>query len=220
MGCPCETRTSTCRSFATISSGLYRFLAIAVLLDVKDIPQVGPLQGGWIMGVSGHRSASLRRKLKRSSAADATSREGHRLPRSGREGQHRRRGRGLPAALWFPKSPYLDGSTPPTDPLRIIPPESPPMCHTYRAHRVQHCTARSSGPNWCRLDKRQLSPAAMLPRLTLRRNAGGSLTCPPRVQQFDSKEMTMTPTEWLILSITTFVVVIVLGVWFYRINSD
>jgi hypothetical protein len=30
----------------------------------------------------------------------------------------------------------------------------------------------------------------------------------------------MTPTEWLILSITTFVVVIVLGVWFYRINSD
>src|SRR5262249_50330963 len=45
---PCETRTSTCLSFATISSGLYRFLAIAVLLDVKDIPQVGPLQWGWI----------------------------------------------------------------------------------------------------------------------------------------------------------------------------
>src|SRR5262249_10716235 len=41
---PCETRTSTCRSFATISSGLYRFLAIAVLLDVKA--QVGPLHGG------------------------------------------------------------------------------------------------------------------------------------------------------------------------------
>src|SRR5262249_23927552 len=50
MGCPCETRTSTCRSFATISSGLYRFLAIAVLLDVKDIPQVGPLQWGRIIG--------------------------------------------------------------------------------------------------------------------------------------------------------------------------
>src|SRR6516165_7798832 len=49
---PCETRTSTCRSFATISSGLYRFLAIAVLLDVKDIPQVGPLQWGWIMSTS------------------------------------------------------------------------------------------------------------------------------------------------------------------------
>src|SRR5262245_47940355 len=48
MGCPCETRTSTCRNFATISSGLYRFLAITVLLDVKDIPQVGPLQWGWI----------------------------------------------------------------------------------------------------------------------------------------------------------------------------
>src|SRR5262245_26092466 len=45
---PCETRTSTCRSFATISSGLYRFLAISVLLDVNDIPQVGPLQWGWI----------------------------------------------------------------------------------------------------------------------------------------------------------------------------
>src|SRR5215468_11506604 len=50
MACPCETRTSTWRSFATISSGLYRFLAIAVLLDVKDIPQVGPLQWGWITG--------------------------------------------------------------------------------------------------------------------------------------------------------------------------
>src|SRR6476659_2960842 len=45
---PCETRTSTCRSFATISSGLYRFLAITVLLNVKDIPQVGPLQWGRI----------------------------------------------------------------------------------------------------------------------------------------------------------------------------
>jgi len=33
---------------ATISSGLYRFLAITVLLDVKDIPQVGPLQWGRI----------------------------------------------------------------------------------------------------------------------------------------------------------------------------
>src|SRR6266545_4298839 len=46
---PCETRTSTCRNFATISSGLYRFLAITVLLDVEDIPQVGPLQWGWII---------------------------------------------------------------------------------------------------------------------------------------------------------------------------
>src|SRR5262245_23985934 len=45
---PCETRTSTCRNFATISSGLYRFLVIAVLLDVKDIPQVGPLLWGRI----------------------------------------------------------------------------------------------------------------------------------------------------------------------------
>src|SRR5215813_844034 len=45
---PCETKTSTCRNFATISSGLYRFLAITVLLDVKDIPQVGLLQRGRI----------------------------------------------------------------------------------------------------------------------------------------------------------------------------
>src|SRR5262249_951920 len=45
---PSETRTSTCRNFATISSGLYRFLAIAGLLDDKDIPQVGPLQRGRI----------------------------------------------------------------------------------------------------------------------------------------------------------------------------
>src|SRR5262249_21923518 len=51
---PCETRTSTCRNLATISSGLYRFLAITVLLDVKDIPQVGPLQWGWITGTHLH----------------------------------------------------------------------------------------------------------------------------------------------------------------------
>jgi opacity protein-like surface antigen len=32
---PCETTTSTCLSFATISSGLYLFLGISVLLDAK-----------------------------------------------------------------------------------------------------------------------------------------------------------------------------------------
>ena len=32
---PCETRTSTCRNFATISSSVYRFFGIAVLLHVK-----------------------------------------------------------------------------------------------------------------------------------------------------------------------------------------
>ena len=32
------------------------------------------------------------------------------------------------------------------------------------------------------------------------------------------KEMTMSPTEYLILTITTSVVVIVLGVWFYRLT--
>src|SRR5262249_39202696 len=60
---PCETKTSTCRNFATISSGLYRFLAITVLLDVKDIPQVGLLQRGRItetgeIAVGGNRGRS------------------------------------------------------------------------------------------------------------------------------------------------------------------
>src|SRR5262249_23316794 len=45
---PCETRTSTCRNLATISSGLYRFLAITVLLDLKDISKVGPFEWGRI----------------------------------------------------------------------------------------------------------------------------------------------------------------------------
>src|SRR6476620_6688250 len=49
---PCDTRTSTCRNLATISSGLYRFLAITVLLDVKDISQVGSLQWGRIKGAT------------------------------------------------------------------------------------------------------------------------------------------------------------------------
>src|SRR5262249_25934815 len=57
---PCETRTSTCRNLATTSSGLYRFLAITVLLDVKDIPQVGPLQWGWITGALHSGCARLR----------------------------------------------------------------------------------------------------------------------------------------------------------------
>src|SRR5215217_2132260 len=40
---PCDTRTSTCRSLATISSGLCPFFAISVLLRLKAIPQDGPL---------------------------------------------------------------------------------------------------------------------------------------------------------------------------------
>src|SRR5262245_9254022 len=58
---PCETRTSTCHNFATISSGLYRFLAITVLLDVKDIPQVGPLQWGGSprQNISAHRRKAI-----------------------------------------------------------------------------------------------------------------------------------------------------------------
>src|ERR671926_427003 len=46
--CPCETRTSTCRSLATASSGRCFLLAISVLLRFKPTPQGGPLQGGRI----------------------------------------------------------------------------------------------------------------------------------------------------------------------------
>src|SRR5450830_318283 len=35
MPWPCETRTSTCRSFVTISSGLCLFLGITILLGAK-----------------------------------------------------------------------------------------------------------------------------------------------------------------------------------------
>src|SRR6185369_3460323 len=48
---PCETRTSTCRNFATISSGVYRFFGIAVLLHVKRHSSgrtTSPLQRGRI----------------------------------------------------------------------------------------------------------------------------------------------------------------------------
>src|SRR4051794_40019309 len=46
--CPCDTSTSTWRSFATISSGLCLFLGIVVLLGSKAIPQGGPLHRGRI----------------------------------------------------------------------------------------------------------------------------------------------------------------------------
>jgi len=39
-----------------------------------------------------------------------------------------------------------------------------------------------------------------------------------RVQSSTLKEMTMSPTEWLILTTTTVAVVIVLGYWFYRLT--
>ena len=35
MSCPCDIKTSACRSFATISSGLCFFFGISVLLHVK-----------------------------------------------------------------------------------------------------------------------------------------------------------------------------------------
>src|SRR5215207_1218666 len=52
---PCDTRTSTCRSLATISSGLCPFFAISVLLRFEPIPQDGPLRRGRISMTSRHR---------------------------------------------------------------------------------------------------------------------------------------------------------------------
>src|SRR5262249_24460573 len=43
---PCETRTSTCRNFATISSGLYRFLAIKSSLMSKTYLKSDHFNGG------------------------------------------------------------------------------------------------------------------------------------------------------------------------------
>src|SRR5262249_37324486 len=51
MSWPWETRTSTCRNFATISSGLYRFLAIAVLLDVETYLKSDHFVGGGSLGM-------------------------------------------------------------------------------------------------------------------------------------------------------------------------
>src|SRR3954452_17689617 len=48
-GVPCATRTSTWRSFATISSGVCLFLPIVILLRLsRAILQDGPLQRGRI----------------------------------------------------------------------------------------------------------------------------------------------------------------------------
>src|SRR5262245_46331034 len=58
MSWPWETRTSTCRNFATISSGLYRFLAIAVLLDVETYLKSDHFVGGWIS--EGTRNTGVR----------------------------------------------------------------------------------------------------------------------------------------------------------------
>ena len=44
--CPCETRTSACRSLATASSGRCSLLAISVLLRFEPIPEGGPLRRG------------------------------------------------------------------------------------------------------------------------------------------------------------------------------
>src|SRR5262245_57780160 len=73
MSWPWETRTSTCRNFATISSGLYRFLAIAVLLDVETYLKSDHFVGGgsrrvgfkpdFPLGWSEHHDPSFRRHM-------------------------------------------------------------------------------------------------------------------------------------------------------------
>jgi hypothetical protein len=50
IGAPCDVRTSTCRNFATTSSGLC-FFAMVVLLDGNAILRVGPLHWGWIIAI-------------------------------------------------------------------------------------------------------------------------------------------------------------------------
>src|SRR5215831_15324281 len=93
---PCETRTSTCRNFATISSGLYRFLVITVLLDVKDIPQVGPLQWGriiWIPRLPRHHPSSrgtLRWRISLIASAGALPRSMAMTPKSAVFAERRR----------------------------------------------------------------------------------------------------------------------------------
>src|SRR5262245_10543026 len=82
MSWPWETRTSTCVNFATISSGLYRFLAIAVLLDVETYLKSDHFVGGgsrpvrWVNGES-----TMPRQNKRISASDRTRRPTFSWPR-------------------------------------------------------------------------------------------------------------------------------------------
>jgi hypothetical protein len=52
---PCAINTSTCRSFATISSAVCRFLPIYVSSSVKIILQGGSLQRGQISRNTGRR---------------------------------------------------------------------------------------------------------------------------------------------------------------------
>src|SRR5215212_1912340 len=59
--CPCETRTSTCRSLATASSGRCFLLAISVLLRFKPIPRGGPLQWGRISSAEQRQDLPLTR---------------------------------------------------------------------------------------------------------------------------------------------------------------
>src|SRR5262249_8522367 len=89
---PCETRTSICRNLATISSGLYRFLAIAVLLDVTDIPQVGPLQWGRIIARARSTLAGSG-NLERADAALAPVVQGHGLAFKAKSSLDERAGR-------------------------------------------------------------------------------------------------------------------------------
>src|SRR3974377_298387 len=68
MLAPCETSTSTCRSFATISSGLYLFLGISVLLDAKRHSSSRTTS----MGVAQrHMRAALKAQINKTDRNDA-----------------------------------------------------------------------------------------------------------------------------------------------------
>src|SRR5262249_27160269 len=64
MSLPCETRTSTCRSFATISSGLYRFLAIAVSWMSKTYLKSDHFNGGGSIKREERKAARVRREQR------------------------------------------------------------------------------------------------------------------------------------------------------------
>jgi hypothetical protein len=74
---PCETRTSTCLSFATISSGFYRFLGIWSSLMPNDILQVGPLQRGRISNTTPYQHLALLRHQEMSALRSRWGNIGH-----------------------------------------------------------------------------------------------------------------------------------------------
>src|SRR5215208_369272 len=101
--CPCDTSTSTWRSFPTISSGLCLFLGIVVLLGSKGIPQGGPLQRGRINGrvqLLGPVNVPLLIDLLLQSRVEADRRGGH--PGDGESAPANQCGRGYHRSIKRP----------------------------------------------------------------------------------------------------------------------